>query len=348
MTLLANSLPFVQATVRRVVSETSRCRTFELDLPKDSSAAFVAKPGQFVTVRVAVDGVSHERCYSLSSVAELDPHLCITVKRLPEGVVSNWCCENLRPGTAIAVAPPAGRFLLRSGSGPLLFCAAGSGITPVYALLRYALRSTERAATLLYRNRTPSDAIFLESLYHLVAAHPGRFTLIESYSEGAPDFMTQVLPAALAEAVRGDLYVCGPARFMADVETTAISTGFPMDRIALERFTAEPQIEIQALLSATSHASAEVAQVEVRLDGADHHLVCAPGQTLLEALLAAGLPVPFSCQEGHCGACMVRLAIGTVDALPGAALSRRDRQKGYILACRARPTAAEIAVSYDK
>ena len=202
--------------------------------------------------------------------------------------------------------------------------------------------------TLLYRNRTSDEAIFLQPLRELLAAHPERFALMECYSQGTPDFATQALPSALAQAAGGDLYICGPARFMADVEAAAVRVGFPVDRIASERFAADPEIELQAQPSATAPAaSTEAAEVELRLSNAVHHLVCAPDRTLLDAALDAGLPVPHSCREGHCGACMVQLVAGTVDALPGAALSRRDRQKGYVLACRSRPTASKITVNYD-
>jgi 3-ketosteroid 9alpha-monooxygenase subunit B len=88
-------------------------------------------------------------------------------------------------------------------------------------------------------------------------------------------------------------------------------------------------------------------RVSARLGGDDHTFSCPAGSTLLDAALEAGLLVPHSCREGHCGACITRLTAGSVTAMPGAALSRRDRLKGRILCCRSRPTSAEVTIDYD-
>jgi 3-ketosteroid 9alpha-monooxygenase subunit B len=92
---------------------------------------------------------------------------------------------------------------------------------------------------------------------------------------------------------------------------------------------------------------AVVATVTIVRDGERRLIEAEPGRVLLESILSSGLTVPHSCKEGHCGACMVRLVHGEIDSLPCSALSRRDRQKGLILACRSKPTSPELELSYD-
>lgn len=89
------------------------------------------------------------------------------------------------------------------------------------------------------------------------------------------------------------------------------------------------------------------AMVTVHIDGGEQSFACPVGDTILEAGLAAGLDLPFSCQEGHCGACMAVLVRGTVAMAEDTVLSRRDRQSGCILACQSQPTSADIVISYD-
>lgn len=94
-------------------------------------------------------------------------------------------------------------------------------------------------------------------------------------------------------------------------------------------------------------ASATPAEVVARLGGVDHAFQCPAGVTLLDAALDAGVSVPCSCREGHCGACMTTLKEGAVEQATGSALSRRDRLKGRILACRSVPVTPNILIDYD-
>ena len=84
------------------------------------------------------------------------------------------------------------------------------------------------------------------------------------------------------------------------------------------------------------------------LDGEDHTVPITPGETLLEAALAAGISVPFSCQEGRCGSCKSWLRSGEVSMTNVRALSPRNRERGYVLACQSRPSSSEpIWLDFD-
>src|SRR5699024_6567799 len=105
-----------------------------LRAPAEQRARFAAQPGQFLTLKVPC-AEPLLRCYSLSHDAELR----ITVKRVPGGRASTWLLDHLKPGDVIESLPPAGQFVPRSLDPDLLLLGAGSGITPLMAILRAAL-----------------------------------------------------------------------------------------------------------------------------------------------------------------------------------------------------------------
>ena len=81
-----------------------------------------------------------------------------------------------------------------------------------------------------------------------------------------------------------------------------------------------------------------IERFRLTLDGEDHTVPIAPGETLLEAALAAEIDAPCSCTEGHCGTCMSWLRSGDVTMTSTQALSKRNIERGWILACQSRPS----------
>ena len=97
-------------TVQAVVQETADSHSLLFHIPPELEAAFRYKPGQFLTLRLPMDGRWLPRCYSLSSTPLLDEPLRVTVKRVRDGRASNWLCEDLQEGQQLEVLPPAGVF----------------------------------------------------------------------------------------------------------------------------------------------------------------------------------------------------------------------------------------------
>jgi ferredoxin-NADP reductase len=342
-----NSPRFYGLSVAGIRDESLACRSLILAAPETAISAFRASPGQFLTIRVTIAGRLYERCYSISSLASLDEPLRVTVKRVPNGTVSHWLNNNLKEGDTLAVAPPAGRFALRGGARRALFFAAGSGITPILPMIRQAIEVEKREAALLLCNRDLEDAIFLEELRSLASRHADRFELVEHYGRRDDPQRKQFIRAFASKLGVGDVYSCGPSGFMAHVREALQESGVREEDIYEERFTPEPDISGDRQLATEPSTDAPPSTVTIVYGGATHTIRADPRDALLDAILGAGLTVPHSCKEGHCGACMVRLLGGEIQAQPGSALSRRDRQKGYILACRSRPTSPDIFLSYD-
>jgi ferredoxin-NADP reductase len=333
---------YQQLRVARTVAETDDACSYVLDIPEDLRAVFSYQAGQFCTFRVGVDGQSHFRCYSMSSAPAIDDDFQVTVKRVPDGAVSNWLNDHIAPGDVLDVAPPAGVFLLAPGEGDIVAFAAGSGITPVFSLLKTALACTSRRVHLLYANRDRDSIIFGSEIDALTSKHGERFTVVHhldvDHGYVVPDAIRSV-----AAAVRDpEYYVCGPSPFMDVVEQALLADGVAPARIHIERFTpVEPPTA-----PAPESAPADGARVTIELDGrtdvADHRA----GTTILQTARQLGMSPPFSCESGSCATCMARLVEGAVSMHVNNALTPEEVDEGWVLTCQSVPTTPTVHVVY--
>ncbi len=198
-------------TVLDVVEETADTRTFVLGVPEALAATFAYEPGQFCTFRAVVDGEEVARSYSMSSAPAVGDPLAVTVKRVPGGKMSNWMIDNLQPGGRVDVLRPTGLFVLRDTAAPIVAYAGGSGITPVFSIVKAALATTDRRVTLVYANRDADSVIFDEPLAKLEAESGGRLA-VHRHLDAESGFLDARACAELAGGqATADFYICAPA-----------------------------------------------------------------------------------------------------------------------------------------
>ncbi len=230
---------FAPLRVKRVVRETSDAVSLVLDVPECCSARYRYQAGQFLTLRVTVDGQDLRRCYSMSS-APLEDDLQITIKRDPGGVVSNWLNDTVSEGIEIHAAPPEGRFCLRDTTDEIVAFAGGSGITPIMSLVRTALASSSRRIRVFYANRCRDSVIFADALTRLADEHADRLVVVHHIDDDSGVVTPPVVESFVADTGAADYYICGPGPFMDTVEATVLESGIPRERVHLERFSVEP------------------------------------------------------------------------------------------------------------
>jgi ferredoxin-NADP reductase len=334
--------------VARVVRETADAASFVLEVPADLAATFAYAAGQFCTFRAEVDGESLVRCYSMSSCPAVDRELQVTVKHVPGGAFSGWMLDALARGDEIDVAPPAGFFQLTADDGALVAFAAGSGITPIYSLVKEALATTARPIRVLYANRDRESVIFGRELDALAAAHPDRLT-IDHHLDVERGFLDgSAATAFVAGAATPSAYVCGPTPFMDVVEQALLAEGIAADRIHIERFTpAAPAAAPDT--SPTEPAAAAATRVTIELDGRTHAVDHHPGTTILQTARQLGLAAPSSCESGSCATCMARLVQGSAVMRVNNALTPDEVEAGWVLTCQAvpDPPAVHVVYGYD-
>ncbi|QIG43068.1 ferredoxin--NADP reductase [Nocardioides anomalus] len=353
-----------------VVEETADAHSVSFAPP--AGVDFSYRPGQFLTLAVPSDqtGVA-ARCYSLSSSPHDGGPLTVTVKRTVDGYASNWICDHLREGSTIRSLPPSGIFTPASLDADLLLFAGGSGITPVMSITRTALAEGSGRIVLLYANRDERSVIFSRELSELAAAHPARLVVVH-WLESVQGLPTQDQLRAFAEPfATHDAFVCGPAPFMKLTVAALKELGFPRERRHQEKFVslggnpfgdldaspeeqAEAEHEIEEAegeepTDEPATASGEGAtHLEVELDGQTYaYDDWAPGTKLLEHLEAKGVRAPYSCREGECSACAVRLLEGEVKMLHNDVLDDDDLADGIRLGCQSVPVTDVVRVTYS-
>ena len=336
--------PYYSLRVREVIDDTADAKSIVFEIPPEHAEAFRYRPGQFLTLRIAHNGRHLLRCYSLASCPFVDEPPRVTVKRVPQGGVSNWICDRIKASDAIEVKPPAGHFTPHSIDGDFLLFAGGSGITPIFSIIRSALIAGRGRLYLIYANRDEDSVIYRDQLNALTKEHPTRLQVIHLLDavHGLPSI------ARLAELSRtwihADCYVCGPEAFMECALDALRGLNVAPARIHVERFVSLPDEE-DAVPVVDPDANGRV-QLEVELDGVHHDLTCSRGEPILDAMLRAGLKAPHSCQSGACGSCMCTLEVGEVHLRHNQVLDKNDLKQNWILACQAIPDSASVRVRF--
>lgn len=336
--------------VRAVVDETPDAKSLVFEVPAALAEVFRYHPGQFLTLRLPVEGRHVPRCYSMSSAPGVDDAPRVTIKRVAQGRGSNWVCDHVKAGDLIELLPPAGVFTPRTLGGDFLLLAGGSGITPVFSILRSVLAKGGGRITLLYANRDERSVIFRDELKALAEAHPTRLSVIHWLDsvQGVPSV------AQLAELARhhrsAQAFICGPGPFMDAAVAALQAIAMAPEQIHVERFISLPDEESLAAAPAEPPPpdAVDEAEVALQLNGQLHHLRCRGTETLLEAALRAGLNAPYSCQAGMCAACMCQVQEGSVHLRHNEVLDKKDLAKAWTLACQAVPTSERLRIKFPE
>lgn len=340
----------LELEVADVVEETADARSLVFTAGADIPAERLRySPGQFLTLRVPSDRTgSVARCYSLCSSPFTDDPLTVTVKRTADGYASNWLCDNAHPGMKMHVLAPSGTFVPKSLDTDFLLMAAGSGITPMLAILKSALVEGSGKVVLVYANRDEANVIFAGALRDLSEKYADRLTVVH-WLESVQGLPTATALAGLAAPYTGhDAYICGPGPFMVAAEEALTTAGTAADRIHIEVFKSLESDPFAAVVIEEDDSDEGPATAVVTLDGETHEVRWPRNAKLLDVLLDKGLDAPFSCREGHCGACAVLKKSGEVEMEINDVLEDSDLEEGLILGCQAVPRSDSVEVTYDE
>jgi 3-ketosteroid 9alpha-monooxygenase subunit B len=330
--------------IARVIRETAETRSYVLEVPPELEAAFSYRAGQFCTFRVRIDGQPLLRSYSMSSSPDVDDEFTVTVKRVAGGAVSNWMIDTLAPGDVIETTCPAGVFCLGPETTDVVAFAGGSGITPVFSILKTALATTSRRVHLLYANRDRESVIFADELDRLVDRYPDRLAVTHrlDVDQGFVD-ADAVRPFA-GIATYAEYFICGPPPFMDIVEGVLLDGDLGGARIHIERFTPLETTAPETSSPDESTRSRVTIELGGRTDSVDHH----PGTTILQTAREMGMSAPSSCESGSCATCMAKLVEGEVKMHVNDALSDDEVTEGWILTCQSVPTSPTVHVVYEE
>jgi 3-ketosteroid 9alpha-monooxygenase subunit B len=347
----------LELEVADVLAETDEARSLVFRVPEGAGDPAIPAdrlryaPGQFLTLRVPSDRTgSVARCYSLCSSPFTDDALTVTVKRTVDGYASNWLCDHAHPGMRIHVLAPSGTFVPKTLDDNFLLLAAGSGITPVMSICKSALSEGSGQVVLLYANRDDRSVIFGDALRELAAKYPDRLTVLHWLEslQGLPS--ATALAQLAAPFTDRQAFICGPGPFMAAAREALETLKVPAQQVHIEVFRSLETDPFAAVKIEDSVDSGDMphATAVVELDGQTHTVSWPRRAKLLDVLLDAGLDAPFSCREGHCGACATTLRKGKVSMEVNDVLEQQDLDDGLILACQSHPETDSVEVTYDE
>ncbi|EST16639.1 oxidoreductase NAD-binding domain protein [Pseudomonas putida S610] len=209
--------------------------------PVDGKPVLKAEPGQYIGLRLMIDGAEQRRNYSLSALCDGREYR-ISVKRESDGKVSNYLHDNLMVGDTLELFPPAGDFTLAASDRPLVLISGGVGITPTLAMLEAAL-PTGRPVHFIHCARNGQVHAFREWLDTQAAQHPQlkRFYCYAEADEAAHadavGLLDQTLLGEWLPRERDvDAYFLGPKPFMAAVGRQLLALGVPEQQTRYEFF----------------------------------------------------------------------------------------------------------------
>lgn len=280
----------------RVTAAESLChdvKRFRL-APLNRKPVTPFEPGAHITVSLkdAASGLSGTRAYTLTSRPDDHEAYEITVAKGPGGV-SSFFHNSVTPGRVMTVNGPENGFQLRDGVAPCLLIAGGIGITPIIAMARW-LEAVQRPFELFYSAKLKAGMPYLQEIGDF---RSGRGTIITTASPPMP----RLDVAAILRAAPGDaqVYVCGPRGMIDAVFSATQEAGWAADRVHAESFEG-------------ATAFADVA-FDVELAKSGTRVRVGPGESILDALLAAGVAVGYDCRHGSCGSCTQAVLQGEPD-----------------------------------
>jgi ferredoxin-NADP reductase len=324
--------PFILELVR-ITQQTPDAKTLRFAV--HGQQHLDALPGQFLTFSFLFDGRKETRCYSICSSPARSGYVEITPKRVNNGCVSLFLNDRASIGMTVEAAGPFGQFYLDAATDKrVVLIAAGSGITPMMAMLRYIddlCLATE--ATLLYCVRAVRDIIFHRELDELQTRMKS-FRCHVLLSQPDPEWLggrghisREFICTAVPELEGQVFFLCGPRPFMEAVRRILAELGVDGERIRQEAF------EPAAIGLKLTESPAPEARFQVEFARSGKVCPSLEGHTLLQTAAENGIDIPSSCRQGHCGTCKTRLLDGYVRMTAEQGLDPESKARGFVLTC---------------
>ena len=373
--IMSNKNQFYELKVKDVTTETAEAVSVSFSIPAEHEELYEYKAGQYLTLRFEIDGKDVRRAYSMSS-SPLDNKTTVTVKRVKDGLVSNYMNSSLKGGMSIKVMPPQGKFTTDFSADKqrdFYLFGGGSGITPLMSILKTVLEKEPKSTVnLFYGNQDENNIIFRSELDQLEKKYQGQLNIEHILADpirekpagltsflkkgkitwpgkvGVPDsaHTNAFLDTHPPRSKESIYFICGPGPMMDSVESVLLKRGIDAKAIQIERFSSTPPQDQKAGAAATTGVGGP-AKLKVTLDGKVIETTVSEGKTILDTLLDMKIEPPYSCTSGSCSTCMAKVLSGTTKMDACYALDDDEIEDGFILTCQAHPTSAEVEINFD-
>jgi ring-1,2-phenylacetyl-CoA epoxidase subunit PaaE len=332
---------FYSLRIIDIRQETKDCVTVLFKQPGLKRIKYSA--GQYLSLVFRINGRRYIRPYSFSSAPGVEETLNITVKKVPGGVTSNHIIDKLKVGDIVEVMEPMGGFILKDDistiNSNIYLWGAGSGITPLISIAKYALHYNKAGSvTLAYGNRSYENIIFKEEIETLKKEFTGNFTAQHFITN---PFVNDVNPSIVQgritrqkvtsiicgqSTINNSLhYICGPTGLKESIKSVLKELGVEDGNIFIEDF------EINR--NPKDFENIHTQFVSLKKDGVTNRIEVVTGKSILEAGLDTLLDLSYSCQTGNCLVCKGRLLKGEIKMIGSQKIPSELRPDEYLLCC---------------
>lgn len=345
---------FYKLAIKEIIRETADAVSILFNVPEELQSNYSFVAGQYVNLKVTLDGQEIRRAYSICS-APKSGELRIAVKSVKNGFFSKFANEKLAVGNVIEVGTPEGKFTFEPKTDRQKNYAAfvaGSGITPVFSILKSVLEEEPNSTfVLVYGNKSEKDTIFHNQLHDLQLQYVGRLFVQYVYSQSTADnallgridksTVNFILKNKHAEMEFSKCFLCGPEEMINLVSDALKENNISSSDIKFELFSTSSN-DNETNTGANGHT-----KISILVDSEETTFEMSQQQTLLEAALKKGLDVPYSCQGGICSSCICKITEGAAEMKKNQILNESEVAEGLTLACQAYPTTTTIKIDFD-
>lgn len=336
-------------TIQEIRKETEDTITICFKQPGLRKIKYQA--GQYITLMLRINGRKYARPYSFSSAPSVDTTLEVTIKRVPNGIVSNYINSELKGGDVVEVLEPMGDFVYESNNPlhPIFLWGVGSGITPLFSIIKEVIHNQpDTPIYLVYGNKNQESTIFKNQLSLLEQEYPTVFSMINFYSQInnviesntihkgriSSDFVTNLViqHKNLKESVH---YICGPKGLKHTIQSSLMNLQVPLSSIFVEEF--------ELVIDPKELEDVEDSKVTVFFQGEQSDFFVPKGKSILDVALDNNIEIPYSCQTGNCSSCKAKLKEGQLKMI-GLTKEREDLAQDEFLLCCSYPLTNSINV----
>ena len=342
-------------TIKEIKKETQNAVSIVFDIPTELKKEFTFTAGQYINIKKELAGTELRRAYSICSAPNSN-ELRVAVKAVDNGTFSVFANTILKEGDTLEVQKPEGKFVLetsKNNSKNYLAIAAGSGITPIMAMLKATLTEEPNSSfTLIYGNKTAADTIFKDEIDTLQNSFPNNLNVQYVYSQEEQENalfgridksnINYVVKNKLKHITFDSTFLCGPEAMIHLAIDVLVENNIDKNNIFFELFSTPTSSKEKATQNFEG-----TSEITVIVDDEETTFKMDAKTTILSAALKQGLDAPYSCQGGICSSCLAKVTEGTAKMEKNAILSDSEIADGLILTCQAHPTSQKITVDYD-
>lgn len=329
--------------VKDIIKETSDTITIVFNRP----VGINFEAGQYLTLIIyfKIEG-EQRRAYSLCSCPHEKNRLAVTVKRVKDGLVSNYLNDSCKIGDELKVIPPIGNFKLNIDKNReihYVLITAGSGITPLMSMLKTIINiGSETKITLLYGNRTENSIIYKDELEEINRSY-NNLKIIHTLSDADYTWTGKrgriswdSISTIIDRNSDQKFYLCGPNKMMETATNVLNSNSISVNNIHQESFFAD--------LTTIDNDILEDRKITLLINDKSIDILVKKGNTILESALSQNIDLNYSCESGVCTSCKGKKISGKLIMNDAKALTEDEIINNEILLCVSYPNSDNVSI----